>query len=257
MIKNKVLVLWLCLLMLIVSQAVASNQIKASAIPAGTLKAGELITVPLIADLSGLPEKLGSFTANLTWDVSVLRFVSAGGAEAFKNPVINDNRVAEGRIDIAAVNPQGASGKVQLATLQFEVIGGAGSSATIDLEFTAMAGANTFSNLMPYLDTEISSIQVGSALPTDYSLAQNHPNPFNPITRIQYSVPEETHVRIQIYNLLGESVRTLVNQRQEVGSFEILWNSQNDEGIEAPAGMYIYEIKAGSFSDQKKMMLVK
>jgi len=255
MVKIKLFILLPCIAM--VSSVIAANQIRATVAPAGAIRTGEQITIPITVDLGVLPEKLGSFTASLSWNTSALQFVSGGGAAAFKNPVINDNHVADGRITLAAVNAQGASGQVQLATLQFEVIGAAGSSIDMELQFTAMAGAGTFNDLMPYLNTETSTIQVASALPTDYSLSQNHPNPFNPTTRIQYALPEDAHVRIQVYNLLGESVRTLVNQKQEAGDFDVIWDSRNDAGVEVPAGVYIYRIKAGPFTDIKKMLLVK
>ncbi len=90
------------------------------------------------------------------------------------------------------------------------------------------------------------------SLPTDFSLHQNHPNPFNPITEISFSLPSATHVKLEIYNIMGQLVATLADRRFEAGQHTIEWN-----GSQVASGVYLYRLRAGDFVDTKKMILLK
>ena len=96
-----------------------------------------------------------------------------------------------------------------------------------------------------------------AAIPGVFALHQNYPNPFNPVTTIRYDVPEQSHVTMEIYNLLGQRVATLVNGIQEPGYHAILWNGTNMNGAAMSSGMYFYHIQAGDFRAVKKLILVK
>ena len=94
-------------------------------------------------------------------------------------------------------------------------------------------------------------------IPTEFALNQNYPNPFNPSTQIQYALPKETKVVISIYDLMGRKVRTLVNDVQNAGYKNVMWNATNDMGRLVSAGVYIYSIQAGDFIQNRKMVLMK
>jgi len=94
-------------------------------------------------------------------------------------------------------------------------------------------------------------------LPFTYNLYNPYPNPFNPVTTLRYDLPEQSHVNIIIYDMLGRQVRTLVNQTQEAGIKSVLWNATNDYGKQVSAGVYLYQIQAGEFVQTKKMVLLK
>jgi len=94
-------------------------------------------------------------------------------------------------------------------------------------------------------------------LPMVFSLSQNYPNPFNPQTVISYALPEAVHVRVDIYNLLGQKVKTLVNAAQEAGYGTVVWDGTNNQGSSVSSGIYFYRIVAGSFAESKKMILLK
>ena len=96
-----------------------------------------------------------------------------------------------------------------------------------------------------------------AAVPGVFALHQNYPNPFNPVTTIRYDVPEQAHVTMEIYNLLGQKVATLVNGIQEPGYHAIMWNGTNMSGAAMSSGMYFYHIQAGDFRSVKKLILVK
>ena len=97
----------------------------------------------------------------------------------------------------------------------------------------------------------------GDEIPTVYKVHQNHPNPFNPTTKLRYDLPEASHVRIMIYDLMGRKIRTLVDMDQKAGYRSIQWNAANDLGQPVSAGMYLYMIQAGDFRQTRKMVLLK
>jgi len=98
---------------------------------------------------------------------------------------------------------------------------------------------------------------LGIAIPYEYTNHQNYPNPFNPVTTLRYDLPEQGHVRITIYDMLGRDVKTLINEYQDPGYRSIIWDATNDYGKPVSAGMYLYQIQAGEYNSTKKMVLLK
>ena len=96
-----------------------------------------------------------------------------------------------------------------------------------------------------------------SVAPISYSLSDNYPNPFNPSTVIEYSIAEPSFVNLAIYDASGRIVRTLVSESKVADSYSLTWDGTNDSGVQVSAGMYLYKINAGSFTETKKMLLVK
>lgn len=95
-------------------------------------------------------------------------------------------------------------------------------------------------------------------IPKTFSLYQNYPNPFNPSTIISYSVPQSENIKLIIYNVLGEKVKTLVNGEISAGNHYIQWDGKDDNNIPVSSGVYFFQLSAGSnFIDTKKMMLLK
>jgi hypothetical protein len=97
----------------------------------------------------------------------------------------------------------------------------------------------------------------GDQLPTVYALHQNYPNPFNPVTNLSYDLPEDAMVNITVFDMMGRVVRTLVNGQQSAGYKSLQWNGTNNSGQPISAGLYIYTIQAGEFSQTKKMIFLK
>jgi hypothetical protein len=93
---------------------------------------------------------------------------------------------------------------------------------------------------------------VEDVIPSDYNLKQNYPNPFNPRTTIEYEIRHAGFVNLQIYNVLGEEVASLVNEKQIAGSYIV-----NFDASSFSTGIYFYKISAGEFTSVKKMSLVK
>jgi hypothetical protein len=93
--------------------------------------------------------------------------------------------------------------------------------------------------------------------PVEFALEQNYPNPFNPSTTINYSIPEAGNVELKVYDILGNEVATLVNEEKQPGTYEVEFNSHSGEVRNLTSGVYIYSLRAGSFAQTKKMMLLK
>ena len=91
-----------------------------------------------------------------------------------------------------------------------------------------------------------------AGLPTEFTLSQNHPNPFNPLTTIEYSTPRSGDVSLIIFNLLGEEVAKLVDEAIPPGRHTVFWNASN-----LPSGIYFYRLQAGDFVLTRKMVLLK
>ncbi len=93
--------------------------------------------------------------------------------------------------------------------------------------------------------------------PTKFALGQNYPNPFNPSTTIEFTIPKSVTVQIIVYNILGQKVRTLINESMNAGSHSVVFDGRNDFGQQLSSGVYIYRIQAGSFMETKKMAFMK
>ncbi len=94
-------------------------------------------------------------------------------------------------------------------------------------------------------------------LPDAYGLSQNSPNPFNPVTSIKYAVKADGQVNVNVFNVLGQNVRTLVDQYQPAGAYEVVWDGTDNAGQTTASGIYFYRIKVNDFSETKKMVLMK
>ena len=96
--------------------------------------------------------------------------------------------------------------------------------------------------------------------PFTYCLFQNYPNPFNPITDIRYQIADSRspiHTTLKIYNILGQEVRTLVDEVQEPGYYTATWDGTNYHGNNVPSGIYFYQMTAGRFLKTRKMIVLK
>ncbi len=94
-------------------------------------------------------------------------------------------------------------------------------------------------------------------IPAEFALYQNYPNPFNPSTTIRYSLPRMTDVEITIYNILGQKVYSTSFKKQSAGTYQFIWDGRNSHGKTVASGMYIYQLKAGDFLKNRKMLLLR
>jgi hypothetical protein len=114
--------------------------------------------------------------------------------------------------------------------------------------------------------TDISRITVkltsDGEVPKEFSLSQNYPNPFNPSTMIKYGLPVDSRVTVEIYNVIGQRIRTLISDNQTAGYHTAEWNGLNNDGQQLSSGIYFLRMSAKgangtSFNEVRKMMLMK
>ncbi|MGD0338143.1 MAG: FG-GAP-like repeat-containing protein [Bacteroidota bacterium] len=160
--------------------------------------------------------------------VSVLRNTSTSGSVSLASKV--DYTTGNSPIDIAITDING-DGKPDLVT------------------------ANYGSNIISLLRNTVGTVGVesdGQTLPTHFSLMQNYPNPFNPTTTINYQLPSRSHVTLKVFDILGRDVATLVAEEKAPGRYTATWNAADLAG-----GVYFYKMSAGSFSETKKLILLR
>ena len=101
-------------------------------------------------------------------------------------------------------------------------------------------------------NTTLLKISKQEALPTSYDLEQNYPNPFNPSTIIKFSLPKQTQLKLNLYNILGELIRTISEGLYEAGYHQVTFNAEN-----IPSGVYIYRLESNEIVQTRKMMYLK
>lgn len=158
------------------------------------------------------------------------------------------------------------------STLKSSSDGGGGSSYYVtgavsfdDEVIEEYQGDEQFVDLVPnnvrgkcvFINLPRENEDAGSALPGSFALYPNRPNPFNPTTVIAYDVPIATHVTIEVVNILGQSVTTLVDEIKAAGHYEAVWNGVDRNGTKVASGIYLYNMRAGDYIETRKMMLMK
>ena len=125
--------------------------------------------------------------------------------------------------------------------------------------FYRLTAEDVSGNKSEYTDAiEMTVLEVdGNIAPEEFALHQNYPNPFNPVTTIRYDIPVESRVLIQVFDIQGRFVKTLMNNMESPGKKSILWNATNQIGEPVSAGMYLYLIQTEAFKEVRKMLLLK
>ena len=117
------------------------------------------------------------------------------------------------------------------------------------------AVAHTTTDAAGYFTLSLATLK-GRAVPQDFTLGQNYPNPFNPSTIIPYQLAASAHVRLEVFNLLGQRIATLVDGERLAGSHTATWNATDAAGQAVGAGVYIYRLSSGDMSLSRRMMLI-
>ncbi len=143
----------------------------------------------------------------------------------------------------------------------------AGSEVTLDSSFLppssdflmVLAAGSRVPTFLGAKKVTFNDIKVedGSPLPKTFGLDKNFPNPFNPSTNINYTVPKKSHVQLEVYNVLGQRVKTLVSGVRDAGVWQVTWDGDSESGSKVSSGMYFYKFTAGAFVETRKMVLMK
>jgi len=106
-------------------------------------------------------------------------------------------------------------------------------------------------------NNDYTSDEITPLLPGEFMLYQNYPNPFNPETSISFALPVTAPVRLDIFNILGQKVITLLDRPMPAGVNTVVWEGNNESGWKVSTGVYFYRLQSGSFTQSKKMLLLK
>jgi len=225
-----------------------------------TLDAGE--SLPAIGEEMAIAVnledyvELSGYGLSLSYDPAVLEFVGPKvgddnllGAGSLAQPQVITSQ--DGKASIIAFGEPAVEGDLGLSLVFRTKV--ETESSYIDITDGQLSdGANGVNNLRGPVSVKIET------LPEHYALADNYPNPFNPATTIKYQLPEAGLVTLEVYNMLGQVVRTLVNEHQTAGRYALQWDATNDNGHDLSSGMYFYHVRAGQeFQSTKKMLLLK
>ena len=111
--------------------------------------------------------------------------------------------------------------------------------------------SGVFFVMLPAMSVELNTI------PNNFALYAAYPNPFNPSTTIPFDIPDDSFVALNVFDMMGRKIKTLLSENISAGRKSIVWNGTNNLNQSVSAGTYFYSIKAGSFSDTKKIILLK
>ena len=176
---------------------------------------------------------------------------STGGETPLFSSIANES----GRVSIAnaVVNGSEISGGGDIVRLTFRVLQEFSENARFEIAEGLVFDPQQLSN--PAVVAGVLDVQT---TPTEFALLQNFPNPFNPETTIGYELAESADVTLQIYNVVGQVVRTLIAaESQAAGRYQIRWDGMDDRGVSVSSGIYFYRISAGEFQTVRKLMLLK
>jgi len=190
------------------------------------------------------------------YDASQLSFVGLVGGEAYdfyRSHVVDEasGSVRVGCIPDLELKEVFAPGEHRVAELEFKVKGYA-----VGVEFGLDEVEVVGTSFAP-LPVEWVAKPGVSNLPSEFALSQNYPNPFNPTTLIKYDLPVDCQVRLDVYNILGQKVVTLVDGPQAPGYWRVRWNGRDGYGREMASGIYFYRLKAGRYAASRKLLLLK
>jgi len=228
-------------------------------IPSLTAKPGDSLNIPI--EMTGV--SIDSNIYSIQFEVSYDPMIVNSDSVIFDNssPVFSawkkEFNHSEGKVSIALAGTDFVSTDMVIANLIFKVseIAANGESSILHFEnLYVNEGAPVASGQDGLINIVILGVLVrhDSSIPKSTSLEQNFPNPFNPVTTIEFSIPRSGDVSLIIYSINGQEVKRLIESEMSVGRFAVLWNASN-----VSSGIYFYRLTAGDFVLTRKMVLLK
>ena len=185
----------------------------------------------------------------LEFDPTQIRIAAVTGSELTQDYMIA-SRIEDGEIRIAFAGTESrGEGQGNILYIAIEPIGDVELVSALTIVSASLNGGLS--------QAEVADSPAALSLPQVFGLSQNWPNPFNPETQIRYSLPQAADVSLTIYNALGQTISTLVQEHQTQGEYTLYWNARNDVGLSVASGIYFYRLDAGSATITRKMSLLR
>ena len=220
-------------------------------------QSGDQFMIPVMLDANGV---IAGMQAEFTFDPSLLEV----GTPQLVGTAVDlafDYHVIDGmlRVVVYGMTPGQGIASGHSAMLHIPVTVREGITGNPSLTLADIILVNPQAQRVPVQLGEItvSVTKEGSTVPTSFSLGEARPNPFNPSTTISYEVPQESHIRMVVYNLLGQEVVRLIDEIKSPGRYTVTWNGMNVQGRGVASGIYVYRMTAGDFTRTKRMTLLK
>jgi hypothetical protein len=224
----------------------------------GKARIGKAIT--LSADLSQA-EAVQGWGLTVRYDADRYEFVEAKSPEGdlltssgATAPLFLVHQEGPDQITLASAIGEGqaASGEGSLAVLTFRPKTGEFEDARFEIFEGVLFDSDHLTN--PIHMNEALEVRL---VPSEFALSQNYPNPFNPETTISYDLAEGSEVRLEVYNVMGQLVNTLVSEAQAAGRYRMRWSGQDAFGRQVASGVYFYRLQTEGFKAVRKLMLLK
>ena len=192
----------------------------------------------------------------LEFDPEMVNILSTSLSKFQDDVIVTSKNIEDGKLKLVVANLN--SGLIEAdenmylnLPLQFD--GNDYQISTVSLKDIKIAGAD--GNIVRSFSRKESSDV--KAIPVNFALQQNFPNPFNPSTEIRFDLPENDYITLTVYNMMGQKVKTLASGNMTPGFHSIIWNGTNDLGAKVATGMYFYSINTKNFQSIKKMLFLK
>jgi hypothetical protein len=195
-------------------------------------------TVDVVVSVAGLLDAWIDFDNNGVWDPYDQIFASTPVAPGLNSLVFNVPMVGKG-----------ALGYDTFARFRYSIGGG--------LPPDGPAPEGEVEDYMVHIEDDVATAVTDDGVPTKFALHEAVPNPFNPQTTLSFSLPTASHVRLTVYDVSGRLVTTLLDEDRGPGRYEVTWDGRDTGQRQVASGVYFYSIEAGSFTETKRMVLVK
>lgn len=270
--KRKItqIIFWNFLSLLLFSGLAFAGTVSVS-IPDTTGAPGDVIKVPILVKDILPSDTVRSADISITFNPVVVQaekiaILSGTLTEKWFSAV---NILSDSIIKIALAGADSISGSGTLVYLRFKVLSSALPDDSSLIHFKEMV----FNEGAPPVSAKDGILKIAPTsvfenenlnLPQNFSLGQNFPNPFNPTTTIplrvkslEWGVERPVHTTLVIYNVLGQRIRSLVDENLNSGTYQVIWDAKNDRGEKVPSGVYFYRLTSGDVSEARKMVLLR
>lgn len=200
---------------------------------------------------------VGSVEIIFSYEHEKINYTSFSSQLLASGYFVNAVQIAPGVAKFVLATGALVNSNINLGKLNLTFNNGVSGNVVLNTQIKTNGSAYQPGPSFNFTPTGLEDAEVINSLPTEFAVKQNYPNPFNPTTTIEFSVPQNSNVKVSIYNLIGQEIRTLVNSEMETGTYKVTWNGENNFGQQVNSGVYLYRVVSGDKVQTMKMTLMK